>query len=634
MMPMSKRFYTNLVIVFAMVLASCGATPIGSINCYTYGAPWGWETSTGDPLNIIAGSLIEGGNLQTENQELVVNFEEPQFVHITGLRVLFSRVDTDLTIEPELDVDLVANVFGTPVSGSITLPENEFNYELTIPLNEAPSDTLISGNSVNATVQVFDYDLTTNNEIEVYSITVFFDEPQGFPRNDCDPDNPTPDPDMTEISPSETPSPDVTITPTPTGTPSTVCWMYAWDFASDPGFTIYSGQYVAGGYESVLGSTSYLRQRVLSVSTPYSNNVTVKEIGASYISDPREGATNIDLKWGTSNVLLSVAPTTSSMKWVGSQTLQYIYFYGRSSWWNANPPVDKGGSLKLTYLYAIGTGASPTWTGGTLTTQACHALTPTATTTQTATPPPPTATATRTPLPIPTFTPFIATRTLIPTFTPRTPTATRTSTAVPPTATAIPPTNTPLPPTNTPPPPTSPPPTDTPLPLPPTNTPDPSITPMGTATPNGTPIPGYNWTPFPGTPSLGTLVGTPAGTPIAFSTPGNSDIGDYLEQIDGALNEAVDAVNQLPGSIGGVVPDLGNIGIFSGYVKWVSSGYALQELVGRKIYPIFQHGFYLLVVVFFIIAIPVIIRFVVFLFKFIMWLIKQIIRVIFFFLPI
>lgn len=250
--------------------------------------------------------------------------------------------------------------------------------------------------------------------------------------------------------------------------------------------------------------------------------------------------------------------------------------------------------------------------------------------------PPTTPTPSMTPMQFPTLTatvtPFVLPTVTIP------PTAIQWITPTPyPTITPAPSRTSTPPPTITPPPPT---------PLPsvtpgPTNTPRATSTlislpsPVGTEV-GGTPIPGPQLTPIPGTPSFGTpeQIGTPnatwVGTPVYEATylPTPDNLDEWHDQAESQLGTAVAYMNELPTEWNSLMPDIGNVGAFAGYAKYAMSGVNLQEIFGVTVYPIVQHSLYGFVVVLIVASARMIWRLVLVAFKFAAWIVRWILKII------
>jgi hypothetical protein len=581
-----------IISILVFVLTSCSPDEVPTATCYIYSTfTGGWVTSEGDPISIVEGELDSGsgGALITQSGNLSVSWQEEFFITVKGVEIVISRMSNDQN--EDISLAFISNIFGFQLQGNGDLPADEDS----ILIRQTTGSTLVSGRDVNAVLQARTPDgLGVDVEITYLKVFVSEDEPNPFPRNDCD------TPPITPDAPTLTLTPTTTLTPSITPTPN--CADILTTPAAQSPFTWTGGALYPSNnsYHSTTPITIYLN----NVATiPYT------AVYARFVDD------------FTSN---STRSTTLADIYVDGVYLYQLTFVRNGgltkiidpALWNVPfssitfdpiPIPGIGGStyddIYITAFNLLGSCLVPP--------------TPTNTPTNTVT-----ATPSNTPLQVTVNPTATTTRTPFPTFTQIPPTSTITTTP--------PPTNT-LPPTVTLPPPPA---TDTP---PPTNTPNPSATPTITNTyaPGETVTyefgtPSYDGTPF-GTPCFD-CGGTPALTPIY--TPDYSvtiDAPDTGEQFEGdlrnGLSTAVAQLNDLPNEIAIVAPDTDSLRIYAGYGRWLVSGVALQEIVGQTIYPIFQHMFYALYIVIFIVSVRVILRGVVLILKFVTWIMGRILDV-------
>lgn len=201
-------------------------------------------------------------------------------------------------------------------------------------------------------------------------------------------------------------------------------------------------------------------------------------------------------------------------------------------------------------------------------------------------------------------------------------------------------------PTRTPQPSQPPPPTSTPLPpvTPlPTSSPNPTRTPLGlptelhgTITPwathpgigDGSPMPGTpDWSSGPGTPMPGgTYIGTPE--PNRTRLPIFDDFGEFHDQITNDLGTAQAQVDELPDDITTMLPSVDSLSTFASYVKWLFSSVALQEFFGQQIYVLPLYIFYGLSIIFFVSAVMVVNRIILWCMRLAIYIIKWILKII------
>lgn len=447
---------------------------------------------------------------------------------------------------------------------------------------------------------------------------------------------------------TNTPAPSNTPTATPTGTP-TACFRLDYDFTSSQYNANATGQLWSSGtgfsnvnfHPNNLEWSRYLSLRFNSGSGFWAINLSRIEFDISAFA-PGENAGNFEFRTissagGGQVVQGSRAIDSSIMRFdmaspISIREAGMFMYVGRDL--SAPMDTDPGGQLTISGMRIWGTGVVPSGWFGAVTYLPCWDITPTPTVTGTLSATPYPATSTRTSTPTPTRTPIPTLPSATPTNTPvvvfsptPTPTRTITNTPQPPTATKTPtPTRTPTPsrtPTNTPIPPT-----DTPIPLPTatgsTSTPISSNTPtpIMTATPTG--IEPYDFGEIPGPVTFGTLIG---GTPDYSGTtiPVPDSLNQYHDEIYNNLGTAAAQINALPADIGAFVPDTSvGLGMVSQYAKWIVSGVSLQELFGARLYVIFLHAFYGLLIAIAIKSIDLIVWLIVLIIKFIVWIVQKI----------
>lgn len=437
------------------------------------------------------------------------------------------------------------------------------------------------------------------------------------------------------------PEPTSTITPTSTATPTgtlDICWQVDFDFTQGAeGWTADFGSYVAGqGFIAATNYGGFFKSNGIGIGTAGYSGTNVSNIRINYTYSPGEGASTLLINGGLQTI--SAATPSSFIEWNGSQSFAATMSFSGTIGYKVGSVPSPEGSILVTSARFRGYGGSPnaTWitNGASVTYVPCfeQTATPTAgpTNTATSTPPAtatntPTRTPTRTPIPtVPTVTPT-NTPLFVPSPTPRTPTAvpSNTPTRTPTVATA---TRTPSPtrtPTNTP--------TNTSLPLPTSET--------ATATPENTATGTAIILTVPAGPTLSPpdniLPTYQAGTLVPMPDESTTDLPEmdllqrYHSDIYNNLGTAVAQVNELPTDITAQIPDTSaSLSIFAGYAKSITGGVSLQELLGRKFYPLGEHIFYGLYVVIFVVSITLVIRSVILLIKIAIWMVQQILKII------
>jgi hypothetical protein len=657
-LPRLKYQYLCAVMLSVMIIASCSAPPTAG-NCYRYEFFNHRHNGSGDLINIISGDWIYPiGLITTEGGDLQVNWEENFIVEVYAISVAIRRPEG---VTGDISIQLIADVFGYDLRVNETLPSQ---------LNEAEVywDTL-----ANPSTKIFNAAVQTSGQLIVEQMTVFLSGPNPFPINHCGPATATPDESQTplptatpHITSTATPEESPTGTPTPVGTPTPPTQFYCleWNFSQGvegfgnfvyPGMGNFTNQWIGefDGDEWVDTFSDKSAKRGVAVGKGWVQGgavgtFTVNRIQIEYVAvfggdtHDESDAFPIALYYRRASdgvwVQSAVAEwsdeyvTFDYPLWPSSINIRGIRFFGVSSvdrQYESNVyenTIDHGGEIRVRkvriYFDNPRSGTPP------LSGDWCDLLpTPTPTFTppgDTATPTntaPPTATPTRTPF---FSTPFTATATSL---------IVASRTAIPPTSTPAP-TNTIVFPTlpqptgtdtRTPKPSTTPPPTGTFIPHP--TEIDGSVTPWGTYEgPALTPLPGTPDFEGIGTPVIGTLVGTPQVGDTAIPVP--DDLSDLHPGIEGGLGTAVAYVNGLPQNIGVVMPDAENLSQFAGQAKWIISGVSLQEIFGRKVYPIPLHMFYGLTVVLFVSSVMLIFRFVLWFIKLAVWVIRFILKII------
>lgn len=440
-------------------------------------------------------------------------------------------------------------------------------------------------------------------------------------------------------SPTSTASPTPTLTPTPTGTLS-MCWRMDYDFvASNHSVTISQGTWGSGqGLLSASAHPSgFLWNRALSFRDDGpSQPVTVSRVDFHQTHVLGENPSNFKIEFVNppigqplyaiydqpiSEGVISWQGPPTATRWIGA-----TFTAGEDIGVIGDPATDPGGSIVISKMIVWGTGALPgtEWTG-TKTALPCHDFTPTPTLNPTSTGTPFPTTPTRTPTPTPTRTSIPTLQSPTPTRTPvvvqsptprpptATPTQTRTRTPTRTPTTTSSPTNTPVPPapSDTPSPGPSPTPTDTPVPFPTS----PSSTPVATQTATG--IPTYDFGEVGEVEYPVTII------------PEAGNLSEFHSDIYNGLSTAAAELNALPADIDSFAPDIdGNFQIFSSYARSITSGVSLQEIMGRKLYPIGEHIFYALTVLIFMTTVKLSVRFLIFIVRFVIWVVQQILRII------
>lgn len=573
-----------ILVYLAGILAACDEQPAPA-QCYIYDFRAEPQTSDGDPINIIAGEWIPGLGIQTVDNEIVANWQEPFYFLPQAIHISVLRPDG---VTGDIQIAALADAFGRNVNDAFTLPsdvdEGTGRVEWEFPL---PGSPILEGNTFNGVIQ-------TDQPIVVTQITIVprSDEPSPYPVNSCDVEFPTPTPSI-----SETP------TATVTGTPGCATRTYV---ASTT-----DGLWIPDPPENLIGVIGTLNAprfyfvnngtATVTLTNPgYVNQVKVTW-GRLY-SDAFPGSL-VEVYAQPGNILLVdrdfddnegqtfTIPQTDTIP-ISTTNITHIEFVYSGFTGNAFGPVN----FEIFCAPATPT-PGPTATG-------------TNTPTRTAIPSPQTPTLTLTQPGVFTSTPqFTNTprNTITPTFTPS-------NTFV-------------LPPTP-PPPPTIPPPiTNTRVPLP---------TPRYTATYWPT-YPGPALTPIPGgTANFGTVIQTPiigtlASTPYrdATSLPVPDDLGEHQDGVIEYLETAVGYINELPRDIGGIAPGISDtFPTFAGYAKWSMSSVSLQEIFGQQIYPIPQHAFYGFAVIMVVSTITIIFKIALFFVKLALWVIRFILKII------
>lgn len=103
----------------------------------------------------------------------------------------------------------------------------------------------------------------------------------------------------------------------------------------------------------------------------------------------------------------------------------------------------------------------------------------------------------------------------------------------------------------------------------------------------------------------------------------------YKSDVYNYVSTAAAGINQLPSDITSQIPEVGpGLSLFGQYAKGLTSGVSLQELLGKKLYPIGVHVFYAIAVVFSMSVIYALVYIGVEVIKFVIWVIGWILKII------
>jgi hypothetical protein len=593
----SSRYnsHTSLVVIFslvALILAACD-TPELPATCYIYNFAIDPSSSNGSPINIQAGTAVDGLGIQsTAGGDIIANWSETFFINWDTIAVDIGRPEG---VEGDISITFVADAFGVSVSQSGTLPADL--DAATIYFEDVGTNE--ESKNFSATVQA-------SAQIIVGSLTVYVDGVNPYPRNDCAPTTPSPQPPTATLTPTTTLSPTPTFTPSPTPNNCT------------------ARQYLANNaaWTSTQGITTTIYGQT---ARPISNGqYALLTLQGGLVNCTNFSVTFTHTSNHTGTISIIFENSSTGQSYTHNHTTGH-YPPCCENWEQIFPlpggglgfPVDRvrftvsGSSTGGWYIQYVNT------TECTIPTTATPTLSPTPTQTRTATP-----TNTRTPLPVGTQPPQTATGIGIATRTDA-PTSTGTPTLNP-SLTPLPPTVQPPPLTWTPPPSDEPPPTQTLIPLP--------TELYGSVTPWATYfIPGL--TPIPGTPvqqDIVTPIVATGAPPVVNKTsiPVPDDLGDNHPTIRNNLETAVAQVNTLPRDLKVVVPSINNFTQFAGFARYAVSGVNLQEVFGQTLYPIPQHLMYGLVAIMFVSAALFVFRFVMWFLKFANWVLRFILKII------
>lgn len=348
----------SLLMIVALTLAACAPSEIPDPADWCYDYNWRVQAtnSNGSPINIIQGAWFAGSGIFTDNAgSFSGNFTEPFYIRPNQIQITVAR-PSDVSALADINIDVLANVFGASFGGSVTMPGGQ--NEATVLINNTSGPT-VEGNTVNASVQA-------SHRLQITNIKVFGSGVNPYPRNDCGAATSTPtNPNTPTLPPSLTP---------------TGCWSYTFNFRASNSWTVNTGSWTSGqGYVGAAG--------LLDIVSPDTSGINVSQVIASLSMLPGEDATGGTISSNNGVLAMWLPMTAFEPIQVSSGSISETLS-------SLSIDADLDGSLIVHSLTVYGSGPDPSWTGGTWGSIPCFGPTNT-----------PDPTMTESPTPTPTFTP-------------------------------------------------------------------------------------------------------------------------------------------------------------------------------------------------------------------------------------